>query len=111
MYYLTVEKNGVRVIDRKSFEDYSTAIKACGEFYQSKTGRSNLEFNTDVVNGEFFRSYAELNRPEDISLENEMEKIRYSVAAKHSNRFEYEASLFFLIESDSGVAESEQDDD
>ena len=103
LYYLTIEKNGEEVCARLPYSDYSEAMLACAEHYRSTTKRSVLTFTTETINGRFARSYAEMNRPEEISTEDEMGKIRYAVAAKYTNAFEFEKSLFFLIETDVGI--------
>lgn len=106
MYYLTIEKNGEEVCVRLPYTDYSEAIMACADYYKPLAKRSVLSFVTETINGKFARSYAELNRPEAISTDDEIGKSRYAVAAKLTNSFDYEGSLFFLIESSVGIEDA-----
>lgn len=108
-YFVTVEKNGVSIHDRMQFDDYATAIEFLSEFYRPRFGRCVLPLTTEIVNGKFARSYGELNVPESIEVVDETSRRRYSAAAKLSNAFEYDASYFFLVESDVGIAEREQE--
>ncbi|MFZ6875588.1 hypothetical protein ACO0LF_26270 [Undibacterium sp. Di27W] len=103
MYYLTIEKNGVKICDHQPFDDYAAAILACSEHYKSRVNRGVLSFTTETINGVFARSYAELNRPEHISVDDDISKYRYSTAAKYTNSFDYQDSVFFLIESATGI--------
>lgn len=107
MYYLTVVKNGEEVCVRAPYTDYSDAILACADYYSPKNKRSVLTFTTEALNGRFARSYAEMNRPEEISTEDEIGKHRYAAAAKCTNAFEFKDSLLFLIETEIGVLDAD----
>lgn len=107
MYYLTVEKNGEKICYRLPYHDYSEALEACATYYKPIAKRSILKFTTETINGIFTRSYAELNRPETILITDKISERRYAVAAKMTNSFEYEDSLFFLVESVFGVEDTD----
>jgi hypothetical protein len=111
IYYLTIEKNSKELYLRKPFKDYSSALEECAKFYVPKAGRSLLAFTTETINGKFARTYAELNRPEHIDLKDTVSKIRYEAAVKQANAFEYTDSYFFLIESEVGVKDADEDED
>jgi len=113
MYYLTVIrngypfcKNGEDVVSSKPFEDYGAAIAYTSQFYGARTKRCVLEFTTEVINGEFARSYAALTRPEDIDPNQQSYQLKRDRAAKQSNAFNYDSSYFFMIESDVGMRDS-----
>ena len=110
-YFVTVEKNGDTVVDREPFDDYEEAVLSLSQFYESRFGRCVLSLTTEVVNGKFARSFAELNLPESIEVVDQISKQRYSIAAKYSNAFRYDASYLFLIESEVGLLEREDDND
>ena len=107
MYYLTVVKNGSDIFVRRPFKDYCDAIAACTSYYKPKTKRSVLKFTTETINGQFARSYTELNRPEQIERNDKIAKQRYAIAAKYTNAFEYADSYFFLIESEIGISDAD----
>lgn len=102
-YFLTVEKAGEELFSRKPFNDYSEALEACSSFCIPRSPRAVLTFVTETVNGNFARSYAEINRPEDIDPNDEIQRARYAAAARLSNAFDYTDSYFFLVESDFGI--------
>ena len=108
MYYLTVikgiEKND-ELFSRKEFHDFGEALEFCSKFYSPCTtsNRNVLTFTTETIDGKFARAYTELNRPEDIDVDETYGESRYSIAAKYSNRFHYDESFFFLIESCLGI--------
>ena len=112
-YYLTIERGREPLVTRKPFDDYAAALAACYESYEARSPRSVLTFTTEVINGQFARTFTELNRPESIDPSGGIGRLRYSAAAKCSNAFEYDDSLFFLIESDIGIADTDayEDDD
>ena len=118
-YYLTVYKGEEEMIRRILFEDYNDALLALLDYYKPKYDTSVLPFTTDVIKGQFARSSVELNLPEDIEeIKNEFDQQRYNRAAKNSNSFEYDASYYFLIESEIGIkdtdaffADDDEDDD
>ena len=111
MYYVTVVKDGKDIVDRMPVGDFAGALAETSRFYTTRLGRGVLRFTTEVINGQFARSYAQLNRPEDIDEDEFLFKERYHYAAKYSNAFNYDGSYFFLIESDLGVSERESPDD
>jgi hypothetical protein len=111
MYYLTVDENDNEICSRKPFDDYGEALEACAQFFKPKSNRSVLSFTTETINGKFARSYTELKRPEHISAEDEIGKQRYAAAAKSSNSFEYDCSYFFLIESELGIKDCDDEDE
>ena len=108
MYYLTIEKDGKELCVRIPYNDYSEAILACAKYYKPIAKRGVLSFVTEAINGNFARSYAELNRPENIFTDDEIGKKRYAVAAKLTNSFEYDSSFFFLIESKIGIEDADE---
>ena len=110
-YFVTVGKNGDQIVDRKPFDDYGEAVASLNLYYQPKAGRCVLKLSTEVVNGVFARSFGGLNIPEDIEATDESTQRKYSAAAKQSNAFDYDASYFFLIESEFGISERENEDD
>jgi hypothetical protein len=103
MYYVTIIKNGVDVFRRKPFKQYEDAMSALGEYYKTPWGKSTLTFVTETLNGQFARTYTELNRWEDIDPKD----ARYTQAVKDSNAFVYDGSYFFLIESEIGMQEAD----
>ena len=107
MYYLTVKKNGEYVIRRREFADYSAAIAFTAQFYRPKAPRSVLQFTTEVINGAFARSFAALNRPEDLDPSGPYYTEKRHTAAKQSNAFAYDASYLFVIDSDVGIRDAE----
>ncbi|MEM9543344.1 MAG: hypothetical protein AAGA60_28115 [Cyanobacteria bacterium P01_E01_bin.42] len=111
MYFLTVYKNKKEIIRHMEFNDYSEAVRYCNKFYKLKSTISILTFTTEIINGEFARSFTELNRPEDIDLNETYGKERYHHAAKHVNSFDYDASFFFLIESEVGINDPRVDEE
>jgi hypothetical protein len=106
MYYLTVEQNGVEVVRRKVFDDYGTAVKFISKYFEPKSRRSVLSFTTEAINGEFARSYVEMADPTTIDHH---DQTRYLRSVKFSNAFSYEGSYFFLIESDVGIQDADND--
>jgi len=113
-YYLTVEKGGKSLLRREAFDDYGSAVAACYDYYEARSPRSVLTFTTEAINGQFARSFTELNLPESIEPNDEIGRMRYSAAAKYSNAFDYDDSYFFMIESEIGIADYdayEEDDD
>ena len=107
MYYLTVTRDDKDVLRRHPFADYSEAVAGASQFYKPKAGRSTLTFSTEVINGLFARSYATLERPEALDENKPFFEARYHHAVKHDNAFSFDASYFFLIESDFGVSDAE----
>jgi hypothetical protein len=110
MYYLTVDKDGKELVRRMGFEDYSEALRYLTNFYTPRNNdiRVVLSFTTEVINGEFARSYVELSDPNAIEPSDET---RYVRAVKFSNAFKYEGSYFFLIESELGVQDADCEDE
>lgn len=103
MYYLTIEKDGSDIVRRKEFSDYYDAVHCCAQYYSAKSKRSVLSLTTEVINGEFARSYVELAIPESIDVGEQARRLR---ATKYSNAFEYDGSYFFLIETEVGIRDS-----
>lgn len=99
MYYLTVDKNGEQITRRKAFDDYSKALQSLAEFYRPKTRRSVLSFTTEIINGQFARSFATLTDPEAIIAQEPFYRERYEVAVRQKSVFEFDGSYQFLIES------------
>ena len=80
-YFVTVDKNGDQIVDRKPFDDYGEAVASLNLHYQPKAGRCVLKLSTEVVNGVFARSFGGLNIPEDIEATDESTQRKYSTAA------------------------------
>ena len=107
MYYLTITKDGMDVVRRMVFDDYAAAVGYTARFYEPKAVRSVLSFTTEVINGQFARSFATLNRPETLDPAGPFYKEKYHRAAQQSNAFAFDASYLFVIESDVGVRDTE----
>lgn len=112
MYYITVIRNGIDVVVRKPYSDYADAVAAFNDYYKKRFGNATLTFQTEVLNGSFARSYAELNHIEDIKAEkdqitSQLYQMRYEEAAKTENSFDYDGRYFFLIESEVGIRDAE----
>ncbi len=110
-YFLTVEKRGVELVRRQPFDDYGDAIDFIGRYYKPRSQRSVLNFTTEAINGEFARSYVSLNRPDDLAKDDIGFERRYENAVKYSNAFDYDDSYFFMIESEIGIADCDEEDD
>ncbi|MCA9040107.1 MAG: hypothetical protein KDA65_07170 [Planctomycetaceae bacterium] len=108
MYFVTIDKNGDAIERRKPFSDYAEAIKYFSKYYQPKLGRGTLKFTTEVVDGEFVRSYSELVDPTTIDPS---DHARYVRSIKMDNAFSYDGSFVFLIESDLGIQDYDKNDD
>ena len=106
-YFVTVESNVEVLVKRMACIDFHEALSIFSRYYRAKSKRSVLQFSTEVINGQFARAYAELVVPSQISVNDESSKLRYEIAAKHSNAFEYDQSYFFLVESRVGIEDSE----
>lgn len=107
MYHVTVTKNGNDIVRGKVYDDYAEAIAFISQYYQPRAQRSVLSFTTEVINGQFARSFAALTKPEDIEPAQPSSKARYQAAAKQDNAFRYDASYFFLIESEVGIGDGQ----
>jgi hypothetical protein len=106
-YYFSVHKNGMLDCDRQPFDDYSSALEACTAYVKPRyAGRRVITFQSELVNGQFARSYASLDLPEAVDRDGPMGAARYSSAAKFSNAFIYDASYVFMIESEFGLADT-----
>lgn len=108
MYYVTVDKNGEELVRRKEFDDYAVAMQYLATYYEPRLGRGVLPFTTEVINGEFARSYVELADPETVGSSNEARRLR---SIKFSNAFNYDGTYFFLVESDVGIQDADNDED
>ena len=109
-YYLTIERSGDKIVERKAYDDYGSAVAACYDYYRARSSKSILKFTTEVLNGQFARSYTELNRPEEIDSTDRIGQMRYSAAAKYTNIFDYDSSYSFIIESEVGIADYDEYD-
>jgi hypothetical protein len=109
MYYLSVERSGKEIIRRMGFQDYAEAVNFTAQFYAPKAPRAVLSFVTEVVNGEFARSFAVLTRPDEVAEGEAWFIERRNAAVKQANAFEYDASYQFLIESELGVQDADAD--
>jgi hypothetical protein len=105
MYFLSVTRNGVTIVDRKPFPDFEAALRFTAQYYRAKWGRSVLTFTTDVVNGEFLVSYATLRKIDDLDEDEVFYKEKYLAAVKHESAFEFDASYVFSIQSELSVRE------
>src|SRR5262245_22605308 len=103
MYYLTIKKNGEVILAKQPFADYAAAVAFTSQFYQPRAARSVLRFTTEVINGEFARSYATLERPENLDKDSPFFKERCHATVKKANAFSFDASYLFLIESELGI--------
>ena len=106
MYYVTVCKDEETIVRRKPFDDYSEALKYFGAYYQPRVGRGTLSFTTEVIDGEFIRSFAELIDPNTLGNSDE---VRYLRSVKANNAFCYDGSYFFLVESDLGIQDTDSE--
>lgn len=111
LYFVTVEEDGKEIVRRKMFDDYFAAVSSLACYYRPTSTRSVLEFATEVINGEFARSYVTLMLPEALDRSDSFFHTRYSIAAKQSNAFHYEHTYFFLIESERGKNEADANED
>ena len=109
MYFLTVRRDGRDEVFRKPFEDYSDALEFLMAYYRPRSSRSVLTFSTEVINGAFARSYLSLNLPEGV-VDGPGARERYALAVKHQNAYEYSSSYFFLIESQVGIDDADEDE-
>ena len=109
MYYLTITKNSVEIAYRKPFDDFSAAVTYTSQFYKPRIEgcRTVLSFTTEVINGQYARSYTHLTRPEDIDQSMPHHERRYHIAAQQSNAFSYDGSYFFLIETELGIQDAQ----
>lgn len=105
MYFVTVVKDNIEIVRRENFNDFSEALDSLSRFYKSRTQRSVLEFSTEVINGRFVRSYAELLIPSDVSIDNTKWEARRLLAIKQSVAFEYSSNFVFLIEGEIAIQE------
>ncbi len=103
MYYLTVKKNDIELFHRKPFDDYIKAMDFCANYFDSNYSSSVLKFTTEMIGGKFAKTYAELNLPAHIDPQGKIGEMRYHNAIKQSSSFKYDASYFFLIESEWGI--------
>ncbi len=97
-YYLSVKKNGKYIVRRRPFDDYALAMKGCTEFFNIIKSPARIEFVSEVVDGRFARSYAQLNDergPGDTVLE-------------QKEYLEYEGKILFLIESGFGKEKTDE---
>lgn len=111
VYFVTVEEDGKEIVRRKTFADYFAAVSFLSSYYRPTTARSVLEFATEVINGEFARSYVTLMLPEALDKSDSLFHTKYPIAAKQSNAFRYEHMYFFLIESEVGKNDADADGD
>lgn len=109
MYYLTVVKNDEEMIRRKQFADFAAALAELRDYYRPKAGRSTLVFTTEVINGEFARSFAVLADPQSVHPSEPFYRERMETAVRTQNAFEYDGNLTFLIESEHGINDCEVD--
>jgi len=108
MYYLTIYADNDLVEERVAYQDYAEAIAACGNFYEPRFARSVLTFSSEVIGKTFMRSYAQLNRLEDLGEDVDRSSPQALRAVKHGNAFVYSRSYRFLIESELGAQEADQ---
>ncbi len=106
-YFLTVESGNRTIVRRMPFDDYADALHFLAKYYRPRLGRGTLPFTTEVVDGKFMRSYTELLDPETMQPKDEP---RYVRAVKLSTAFQYDAPLFFLVESEAGMQDTDVDD-
>jgi len=111
MYFVTVKRNGEELLRRAAFSDYAEAMGSLSRYYRPRAPRSVLEFATESINGRFARSYLTLMRPEDLDENEPFYEQRRHLAVKQRNAHEYDHSYFFLIESEVGIADAEDEDD
>lgn len=107
MYYLTVKKNGAIIVEKQLFADYAAAVARTAQFYTPRAARSVLLFTTEVINGEFARSYATLTKPEDVPKDSPHFKERHHAAVHQANSFDFDGSSFFVIQSEIGLRDAE----
>ncbi len=111
MYYLTVSRgDGSDLIRRQPFNDFAAAVAYTATFYRPKYGRCVLNFTTEVINGQFARSYAFLTDPESVDAKDPRKRSLYELAAKQANAFEYNGTYRFLIESDVGIEDQRSEE-
>lgn len=109
MYYLSVKSDdGQLLVDRDPFDDYGEAMAALDRFIRPRPGRAVLTFTTELINGQFARSFAQLRRPEDLDPEHPMFETLWRTAAKQDNAYTYERGYRFVIESEYGAAETDR---
>jgi hypothetical protein len=106
-YFVTVYSEDATIIERLACLDFAEALNVCSRFYSPRTSRSVLSFTTEVINGRFSRSFAELLKPDNIAGTDEQSRLLYDRAAKQTNAFDYERGYFFLIESTAGKVEAD----
>lgn len=110
VYFLTVKNtdSGQRLVEREPFEDYGEAMRALSSYLRPRNPRSVLVFSTELINGEFARTFMQVRRPEDLDPKDPLSKQLRPLASKQANAYDYDCDYLFIIESEYGAAEADR---
>ncbi|MCA9663517.1 MAG: hypothetical protein KC486_34625 [Myxococcales bacterium] len=111
MYFLSVwASDGERLASDEPFESYDEAMASLSRFIRPKGTRAVLSFTTELINGVFARTYAQVRRPEEVEALPRQRRLEGMLhrAIKQHNAYDYDRGYLFVIESEYGKTESDR---